>query len=313
MTTIKELICSELTVPMKLVDDALRLAYTRYRRIKVPKRSGGFRIIMQPSAELKMIQNWLLGKVFSSFSVSAIATAFEPGKSIVKNASAHRNAAYSVRVDVSDFFPSITVKDLQRVLCADGSPAPSWATEADAIQLITQACFDRRGKLPVGYPSSPRIANLVMFDIDEELLRIVSANADRFGHDATVTRYADDFVFSTSLRGASREFLTEISDLFSKIESPNLRVNSRKTRFMSRARGSTLITGLRVNQQGIVRVHPNYRDHVRLLMKLYSNATLKSEDIEKLRGHLAFVEHADPSFFTKLSFKYYENIAELRT
>ena len=91
-----------------------------------------------------------------------------------------------------------------------------------------------------------------------------------------------------------------------------MRLNESKTRFMSRARGSTLITGLRVNGQGVVGVHPNYRDHVRLLVKLYAHGKLRSDDVQKLRGHLAFIEHADPRLFTRLSFKYFDKIAALR-
>lgn len=312
MLSIKERICVDLTVPAELVENALKMAYIRYRKIRVPKRSGGYRTIVQPAAELKLIQSWLLANVFSKLPVSEIATAFEPGRSIVKNACAHKNAAYTVRTDVADFFPSIAITDLQRVLSLASSRLPAWATDPDCIQLITKACFDRNGRLPIGYPSSPKIANVVMFNFDEQLTHIISSDKDRFGHGATVTRYADDFVFSTSRRGACREFVTAIRDLMLSIDFPQLRFNEGKTRFMSRARGSTLVTGLRINSQGVVGVHPNYRDHVRLLIKLYAQGKLNLDDVQKLRGHLAFIEHADPRLFTRLSFRYFDKITQLR-
>ncbi len=49
-----------------------------------------------------------------------------------------------------------------------------------------------------------------------------------------------------------------------------------------------------------------------MLLRLYSTGRLKQEDISKLRGHLAFLEHADPALFTRLSFRYFEEIAKLR-
>lgn len=81
---------------------------------------------------------------------------------------------------------------------------------------------------------------------------------------------------------------------------------------MSRMGGSTLITGLRINQQGNVRVHANYRDHVRLLLKHYSAGKLNAEESQKLIGHLAYLENVDPKLFTRLSFKYFLDISKLR-
>ena len=47
-------------------------------------------------------------------------------------------------------------------------------------------------------------------------------------------------------------------------------------------------------------------------MKLYSEERLQSDETQQLVGHLAFIEHVDPALFTKLSFKYYDDIAKLR-
>lgn len=314
MADIRERICSDLTIPIELLDSALRNAHTRYRKISIPKRShpGEYRTAIQPTTELKLVQAWLLENIFSQLPVSKIATAFEPGKSIVENANAHKNSLYSVRVDLSNFFQSIFAKDLQEKLTNNKPNPPSWILEKDTLNLIKQACFDSYKRLPIGYPSSPKIANIVMFDFDEEIAQIVSSDTNRFGPEATVTRYADDFVFSTNRKGASREFIKEISDLIARTNSPKLKINERKTRLMSRARGSTLITGLRVKEHGVIGIHPNYRDHVRLLMKLYARGDLNPEEIPSLIGHLAFIENADPQFFTRLSFRYYDKIAILR-
>ena len=36
------------------------------------------------------------------------------------------------------------------------------------------------------------------------------------------------------------------------------------------------------------------------------------EDIPKLVGHLAYIQHVDPALFTKLSFKFYREIERIR-
>jgi len=267
--------------------------------------------MLQPAAEMKMIQGWLLVNVLSKLPVNKVATAFHPGTSIVKNANAHKDSLYSVRVDLVDFFPSIRRDDLMQVLSNAIDILPSWTTQPDFGPLIAKACFGRDGCLPIGYLTSPCIANAVMFDFDRNLEKAIAMNIHRFGH-TVLTRYADDFVFSTDRRGACREFVDTIRELISKTSSPILKINEGKARYMSRAGGSTLVTGLRINQEGIVRVHPKYRDHVRLLLKLYSLGKLAPDDHLRLRGHLAFVEHADARLFTHMSYRYFEEIARLR-
>jgi hypothetical protein len=308
---IVERISDELSVPQSLLESALQLAHVRYRKIKIPKRSGGERIVLQPAAELKLILSWLDSRVLRKASISHIATAFEPGTSIVKNARAHSKSKYSVRIDLSNFFPSIRSDDLLLALSSSRELLPEWVFDPDFKAVVRNACFDRADRLPVGYPTSPRIANIVMLGLDTVLAATVSRDAVRFGQ-AVLTRYADDFVFSTDRQDSCKEFVQEMRSLLASTPSPSLSINTKKTRFMSRPGGTTLITGLRVNNDGDVGIHANYRDHVRMLLKLFSTGRLKADENERLRGHLAFIEHADPDLFTRLSFRYHSEIATLR-
>jgi len=165
--------------------------------------------------------------------------------------------------------------------------------------------------MPVGYMTSPAIANAVMLGFDQALELAITSDKDRFG-DARISRYADDFIFSTNKAGACKEFLSAFLDLIAKTNSPKLTLNKSKTRFMSLRGGSTMVTGLRITQQGRVRVHSRYRDHVRLLLKLYSKNKLQKETLHELRGHLSYIEFSDPQLFTKISFRYHREISALR-
>lgn len=312
MIDLVDRISSDLTVPRSMLDNALKQAYIRFKKIRIPKRSGGTRTMIQAAAELKLVQVWLDVNVLSKLPVSNIATAFQIGTSIVRNARAHQHSDYSVRVDLTDFFQSIRSDDLIAVLERERHTLQEWVFEPDFEPLLCRACFDKVGRLPIGYLSSPRIANLIMYDLDISLVQTIEKDSERFGQ-SVLTRYADDFVFSTNKRGACKEFVKAIRDTLASCPSPKLQLNEQKTRYMSRKGGSTLITGLRINNEGEVGVHANYRDHVRLLLKLFANNKIKTEEIESLRGHLAFIEHADPGLFTKLSYKYFEEIAKLRT
>ncbi|MEJ2632193.1 MAG: retron St85 family RNA-directed DNA polymerase [Acidihalobacter sp.] len=311
MPKITEIISEDLDIPEENIINAIRVAHSRFRIIKIPKKQGGNRIAIQCAAELKPIQSWVNLNILSKLPISDIATAFQAGTSINLNTQLHTNSLYSIRVDIENFFPSIKFKDLLEALKNNKRTLDSWILESPTKDLIKKSCFDKNERLPVGYQTSPLISNIVMHPIDLEIKQRIDNDPDRFG-DTTLTRYADDFIFSTDKKGACNEFLNEINNLLKETKHPSLKIKREKTRFMSRNGGSTLITGLRITNQGKVTVHSNYRSHVRLLLKLYKEDRLSPIDIPKLKGHLAFIRHADPSLFTKLSFKYYKEISTLK-
>lgn len=310
MNDLLELIATDLHMPLDLVRHAAKHAPTRVKRFLIKKRNGGSREIVQPSIALKPILSWIDVRFLSALPVHLIATAFRPCKSILENASAHKFSSYSVRVDIKSFYPSIKRVDFERILIVNKGLFSTEMLTPSNVQALSRLCFDAHGALPIGYSTSPAIANAVMYEIDSALVRLISNKSD-FGN-AVLTRYADDFVFSTDRVGACKKFVEAITSVFASTSSPVLHINPDKTRFMSRAGGSTIVTGLRVNNQGNVVVHADYRDHVRLLLKLYRAGTLKVDEVPKLVGHLAHIQHVDPSLFTKLSFRYFREIEQLR-
>ncbi len=311
MPELVELISSELNVERSVISKALEKSHINFKLIKIRKPSGGLRTLMQASSELKLIQSWININIISALPISNIATAFHSGASILVNAGMHKNSLYSVRVDLSDFFPSIRSADLIGIFKKSNTYINELSIHDDFEFLIKKACFNINDELPIGYLTSPAISNAVMFEIDHLLTSSLKSNSSIFG-DSVLSRYADDFIFSSDKRGSCKEFVSMIRDTLESTCSPNLKVNEKKTRYMSRKGGSTMITGLRINNDSEVGIHANYRDHVRLLLKLFSRGELREDDIEPLRGHIAFIRTADPGFFTKISFKYYEEIERLR-
>lgn len=304
-------ISNDLKIPVTVLKTAINQAKTRCRKFSISKKNGDKRLIVQPSVKVKPILSWLSLNLFCSLPVHSAATAFRQGKSILDNASVHKDAAYSVRLDLKDFFPSIRSKDIWQVIIDSRHLLPEWAVSQGALQLISNVCFDQDDRLPIGYSTSPAIANSVMHSIDAMLANAVKDDSC-YGA-AVITRYADDFVFSTDKRGACKEFVELLHGVVETASSPSLQINENKTRYMSRAGGSTIITGLRVNNSGSVVVHGNYRDHVRLLLKLFDSGRLTPVEVPQLVGHLAYIEHVDSALFTKLSFRHYKTIKKLRT
>jgi RNA-directed DNA polymerase len=305
------LIATDLGVMPEWVSSVIINAPNNYKRITIPKNSGGTRTIYQPAIECKMVQRWFLNNLFKLLPVSEIATAFEPGTSIIKNAAAHRASLYSVRIDFANFFPSIKFSDLQEVLRRNETSAPAWMARNGTLHALKQVCFLTDESLPIGFPTSPRIANVVMWQLDKALLALVTGDSAKFGR-AALTRYADDIVFSSNRKSACSAFVDEVRKMLNACETPKLSLNLKKTKLMNRLGGSTLITGLRIKPNGEIGIHADYRDEIRLLLSLYSKGRLQPDEFRTLQGHLAFVRHVDPTLYTRLSYRHHKHMAMLQ-
>src|SRR5262249_23479240 len=106
-----------LTIP-----ELRRLAYHRdaatmvnYRRFTIPKRDGSARAIWAPLPKLKKAQRWILQNIVEKLLVHGSVHGFLPGRSIVTNARAHANPKLVVKIDIKDFFPTVTLPRVKGV------------------------------------------------------------------------------------------------------------------------------------------------------------------------------------------------------
>jgi hypothetical protein len=169
---------------MGLPADDLQLTPVEYEGFTIPKRSGGKRTIQAPQPPLRALQRRVLRRVLGRLKVHPAAMGFERQRSIVTHARMHASSAVVVHMDIRDFFPSTTVDRVREYLKAVG-----WGGEAMSL-LMKWCTYD--GALPQGAPTSPRLSNLVNYQMDCRLTGL----ARRLS--ATYTRYADDITFSFS-------------------------------------------------------------------------------------------------------------------
>ena len=243
--------------------------------------------------------------------VHGSAMAYRDGLSILHNAKFHRNHRFFIKLDLMDFFPSIKFKDLEPIILKWHKIAkPDWDFNYDTKELIRNICFFKEDRLAIGYPSSPIISNIVMYNFDVRVNNLISDN--KFGK-SLYTRYADDLVFSTDKKGACKKILLEVEKLIKSTKSPNIALNHSKTRFSSSTGGSATITGLRICQDGHITINRKQKDHIRLLFSLYAKGELDEKEYPSLLGHLAYVFYVAPQFYSTLSKKYFKEIHELRT
>lgn len=281
-----------------------------YSRFEIPKRSGGMRLISSPKPDLRAAQNWVREKILIRLPVHSAATAFRPGMSVVDNAERHTNSQVVVRVDLKDFFPSITfhrVRGYFEYLGYNPGVASVLAlicTDAPRVRLTrdgeTHFVAIRDRSLPQGACTSPDLANLIAGSLDWRLAGLAARTSWVY------TRYADDLVFSSSDPGSSPHRLIRSVTAINADEG--FTVNTTKTRIM-RAPNRQAVTGLLVNNG----VQISRRDRKRIRAFLHRCETqgvdLVSQQIGKnaravARGYYAWVHMVSPGAASELMRKH---------
>ncbi|MEQ1502248.1 MAG: reverse transcriptase family protein, partial [Myxococcota bacterium] len=226
---------------------------THYHQWTIPKRDGSARTITAPKSKLKNAQRWLLRNVIDKLPVHRAAHGFLPDRSIVSNALAHAGADLVIKVDLSDFFPTVTFPRVKGLLRRAGLPEPVAILSALIATEPPREVVEFRGKtlfvatgpraLPQGAPTSPGITNALCMRLDRRLAGLGRVLGFAY------TRYADDLTFSWR-RGEAPARSAPIGPLLRGIRiivrSEGFRVNAKKTRVMG-AGGAQRVTGLVVN------------------------------------------------------------------
>lgn len=273
----------------------------RFKKIFIPKRNGsGTRTIWQAAIETKGIHYSLIPAYLQKLPVHKASQAFSPGASIKKNALIHAKNRYILRIDLRDFFPSITFNSFKKIVVSTKGIFHEFdPTTIDSLFILERSCFDRSGRLPIGYATSPYIANCTMFAFDHDLER---ALVKKYGEsNISYTRYADDLIFSTNEKGLSRRIYYDVIHFINRYSGVKLTVNNEKTHFGSVAAGSAYVTGTHILKPGKIAATKSLRSDARFLLSLAKRKTLKTEDRNRLRGLLAHLRHIDPAYYTKLA------------
>ena len=282
-------------------DELLRLinsAPHRYKVFKIPKRKEGeFRTIAQPAKEVKALQYWVMRHVLSQFDVHPAATAYRKGLSIADNARPHTLGRYLLKLDFSDFFPSIKAKDLELFLGKHTRPFNAVDIKALCRILFWMPRGSRNLQLSIGAPTSPLLSNILLGDFDSQVA--AACARERIAY----TRYADDLSFSARSSKALARIEALVIETCARQTSPVLLVNEAKTARVSR-RESRRVTGLVLTNDDKVSIGRDLKRRIRAQMHCFATEKLDSEQCLTLRGMIAYINSVEPRFITRLRRKY---------
>lgn len=287
-----EELCKKFSLTEKEAKSFIESSPNRYKFYTIKKRHGGTREIAEPTKTLKIIQIWALDKFLSNIEINPSAIAYVKGKNIKDFAIPHSNNKYLLKVDFKNFFNSIKESDLLSFL----KEKNSLFNEEDA-NLLAKIFFCRNKKnkdnelyLSIGSPSSPFISNIIMSDFDKKVSGFCINN------NITYTRYADDLAFSTNKPNILLNLIEEINIICKQLNYPkNLEINIEKTVFTSRKHNRTL-TGLVISNEGKISIGRDKKRKLRVMAHKASLNLLDQENLDKLKGTLAFLLSIDPDF-----------------
>lgn len=172
------------------------------------KKQVGKRTIAQPAKEVKSLQYWVIKHIFPKLKIHRCAIAYVKGKGIKDNARPHAQNPYMIKIDFSDFFPSIKGTDFIK-LAEDQMPNDF---DQDDLDRIIKILFWRPKnsaglRLSIGAPSSPYLSNAMMYKFDSEILTYCLSTGISY------TRYADDLTFSMQKRDSVAKYLKKSNKL----------------------------------------------------------------------------------------------------
>lgn len=256
MKNYKNYICYILDIKLTTLENVL--TKSKYHTFKVPKKSGGYRVISAPDEKLKWVQGKLNNYILKKYEFLDCQYGFVKGRSIVDNAKVHNKAKYILNIDLKNFFPSIHFGRVRGIFMAK----PFYLSSEIATILANIACY--HNELPQGSPCSPTISNIICYTLDNKLMKLSEQYHFRY------TRYADDITLSSDTP-FPKEIATRLPDntviigkrLRSIIENHGFIINEKKNNYSMNYERKE-VTGLIVNEK--VNIKKVYLKELRALL-----------------------------------------------
>lgn len=271
---------------------------TLYKTFKIPKKSGGYRLISAPILSIRRIQNSLKLEMEKYYCSPSCVCGFIKNKSIVTNASKHIGKKWVLNIDIKDFFDSITPKRVygllkKRPFCFSSKVSSYFA------KILTYI-----NGLPQGGSASPLITNMICLRLDKRLSQLC------FDNDITYTRYVDDLTFSSeSARNLkvlyNRSDKTISKELLHIIETNGFEINDKKTRCSFNYQHQE-VTGIVVNSHCNVKKFQKYK--IRAMLHALEKYGLENTSKAFHEKKLLFIDNNTDNFLKTLA----GNIAYLK-
>ena len=201
-----------------------------YRPFSKQDKSGKVRRSDNPTGALKIVQGRIRRQLLNQAPVDDVVQGGVRGRSAETNAAIHAGSGLVVKVDIRDFFPTVSSRMVKRAFVRLGV--------GRKIASLLARLTTIEDRLPQGASTSTDLANLCMSSVDCEVKRLV-------GQGVRYTRFLDDLVLSGDFDGV--EMMAVLCRCLRKYGfSPHRK--RRKSRVMP-ASSNQSVTGFTVNRK----------------------------------------------------------------
>lgn len=273
------------------------------QRFYIPKNNVklGYRVVYKLRSQFAIdILKVIKFNLYDIYSPKEYVHGFIPRRDTLTNAQCHLNKKHLLKIDIKNFFNSITKKKVEE--------AYKKLHFIPEIAGILSNITTLNGTLPPGFSTSPILANIVFEEVDDELNKICKKK------NAIYTRYADDISISSDDSFCVEEELEEA------LLRHGYSINKTKSRKFKRGQNQ-FVTGLSIANKDYPRIPKaikrklrqelyyinlyGYHSHVchtnGLDKKTSESTTI--ERVDKLRnrikGWIDYINHIEPTVARK--------------
>ena len=252
-----------------------------YFRIPKKKKDGSDREVYDTHPPLKSILRTITDEILDRVKYPGYLHGSLRKRSASTNVKCHVGARHKIQMDIKDFFPSIT-KDHVFALFRYGFQFSKKVSRT----LAEITTFN--DTLPQGSPASSHIANWVLWDVEDGLVKVFSARGYRY------TRHVDDIAVSSLRKISNAEKSEIIKRVNSLITCKGFNVKHKKTK-LSGPNDTKELVGLVVGAE-----KPNIpKKYVSAVRAEIEKLSPQDEDYDKnlrsLKGKIAYVKSINPS------------------
>lgn len=241
------------------------------------------RNIDNPSTDLKLVQRKILRQLLLPAGLPYFLFGAVPKRGITDHALEHLGADTVVKLDIKDYYPSITSKHVYQVWSEVLNCSPPIAS------LLTKLTTFK-WHLPQGAPTSPTLANLYLASICRPMLDECSKT------EVKVTAWVDDLTFS------GRDARSVIQIVRQTLAARGLKLSASKTEILG-GRKAKLVTGIRLGSKQL-RAPTNKLREIRAGIHNVKIGRFtdrgREADIVSLRGQIAHIKSICSTDATRL-------------
>lgn len=254
----KMALAKTLSLELKTLEELEKNIALSYRYFTQPKKNNvDLREITAPKPFLMQVQRRINARIFSNCRFPAYLQGSIKDKAsprdFLSNAKMHASADVVIALDIRNFYPSITDREVFKIF-------KYFLKFKDEVASALTTLVTLNGSLPQGAPTSSYIANLIFYDKEHKLVTELKQ------HNIRYTRLLDDITLSFS-GGKNTEKLKSkaIGLVRNMCTEKNLQLHDGKQKITQTRQPSNpaaVVTGITI-KKGRVGLTREYREKVR--------------------------------------------------